>query len=201
MSAAVTPLCSAGTSRKYQYHVTTHSRLPPPSATNDPRHETAPMRNATTGGVIELPMRENECVKPCASPRLAAGVQLCIARVATGNVAPSPTPSNRRTRYSVKKLPARPVSTVADAQTKPQTNSVRRAPHLSPIQPPKIWTIVYVIPKAPMIRPSWPVDKWRSLLMVPPAVARFCRATYVMRYMKHSRPRTTVGALGRLSDI
>src|SRR5215472_18379735 len=81
MSADVMPACSDGTSRKYQNHANTHTRLPKPSATNDPRHETTPISAATSGGVMELPMRENEWVKPCAKPRLAAGVQLCIARV------------------------------------------------------------------------------------------------------------------------
>ncbi len=97
-SAAVLPGCSDGTSRKYQNQTNTQSRLPAPSAMNDPRHLTTVMREATSGGVIALPTRENACVRPCANPRRSAGVQLCIARVATGKVAPSPMPSSSRTR-------------------------------------------------------------------------------------------------------
>ena len=99
------------------------------------------MSDAISGGVRALPTRENACVMPCANPRRSGGVQLCMARVATGNVAPSPTPSSRRTRYSDVSPPTRPVSAVADAQISPQTNSVRRAPQTSPIQPPRIWKI------------------------------------------------------------
>ena len=97
------------------------------------------MSHATMGGVTALPKRENAWVIPCAKPRRPGAVQLCIARVATGNVAPSPTPSSMRTRKRLVRLPARPVSIVAADQTTPQTNSVLRGPKRSPIQPPKIW--------------------------------------------------------------
>ena len=43
--------------------------------------------------------------------------------------------------YSDVSPPTRPVRAVAVAQMSPQTNSVRRAPQTSPIQPPRIWKI------------------------------------------------------------
>ena len=79
-----------------------------------------------------LPNRANACVRPCAKPRRPAGVQSCIARVATGNVAPSPTPSSTRTAKSVANPPTSPVRIVAVAQISPQMNSVRRGPTRSP---------------------------------------------------------------------
>jgi len=67
-------------------------------------------------------------VSPCAKPRLVAGVQYCIARVAVGNVAPSPKPSAKRARNSVARLPTKPVAIVAAAQIMPHQNSVLRGP-------------------------------------------------------------------------
>ena len=60
----------------------------------------ATISHATIGGVIALPSRANACVSPCAKPRRPTGVQLCIARVATGNVAPSPMPTSTRQKNS-----------------------------------------------------------------------------------------------------
>ena len=74
----------------------THTRLTHPSMTNDPRHVTSAISHATIGGVTALPSRANAWVMPCAKPRRPSGVQFCIARVATGNVAPSPIPTSRR---------------------------------------------------------------------------------------------------------
>src|SRR5436309_1024381 len=54
------------------------------------------------------------------------------------------------------------------------------------------------MPNVPITCPSWLFERPRSLRMSPPAVARFCRAMYVIRHIRHSRPRTTVGADGRL---
>ena len=61
-----------------------------------------------------------------------------IARVATGNVAPSPIPTSSRHMNSMVRPPANPVRMVAVAQIKPHRKSVRRGPKRSPIQPPKI---------------------------------------------------------------
>ena len=110
---------------------------------NDPRHATIAISQATIGGVTAFPSRANACVSPCAKPRRPTGVQLCIARVATGNVAPSPMPTSRRQKNSDMRPPAKPVRIVALAQIRPHRNSVRRGPKRSPIHPPKIWNIRY----------------------------------------------------------
>jgi hypothetical protein len=66
-----------------------------------------------------------------------------IARVATGNVAPSPTPTITRHKNSATTPVEKPVTMVAVAHTSPHRNSVRRGPKRSPIQPPKIWNSRY----------------------------------------------------------
>ena len=63
---------------------------------NDPRHEIAAIKVAISQGVMELPKRENACVMPWANPRFDFGIQYDIARVAVGNVAPSPKPKTTR---------------------------------------------------------------------------------------------------------
>ena len=78
---------------------------------------------------------------PWAKPRLPGAVQFCIARVAVGKVAPSPKPSSTRARNRLISPPTRPVRIVAEAQIMPQTRSVRRAPNLSPTEPPMTWKI------------------------------------------------------------
>src|ERR1700731_1976580 len=95
---------------------------------NEPRQVNRAIRNATIGGVTVPPIRENEWVKPCAKPRLLAGVQYCIARVAVGNVAPSPKPSATRAMNSVTRLVTKRVMMVAAAQIRPQQNRVLRGP-------------------------------------------------------------------------
>ena len=55
---------------------------------------------ATIGGVTALPSRENECVKPCTTPRRSRGNQWVIARAWAGSVAPSPMPSSSRAANS-----------------------------------------------------------------------------------------------------
>src|SRR6059036_382235 len=128
----------AGTSRKYQYQTNTHARLAKPNATNEPRHVTRAISHATIGGVTALPNRANAWVMPCAKPRRPGGVHACIARGATGKVAPSPTPSRSRARNRVVRLPTSPVRIVAVAQIRPQRNKVDLGPNRSPIQPPRI---------------------------------------------------------------
>ena len=135
-SSGVTPRWSRGSSRKYSHHTTTQTRLTTPSTANAPRQVPHTMSAATTGGVTALPSRANECVTPWAKPRLLGGVQFCIARVAVGNVAPSPKPSATRNAISDTRPTASPVSAVATAQIAPHTSSVLRGPNRSPIRPP-----------------------------------------------------------------
>ena len=97
------------------------------------------MRKATTGGVIALPRRAKEWVRPCAKPRLPRSTQFCMASVAVGKVAPSPKPSSTLTRIKVMMPPVAPVRMVAAAHTAPQANKVLRGPKRSPIQPPITW--------------------------------------------------------------
>ena len=85
---------------------------------NDARQLKASISQVTSGGVTALPMRAKACVMPCAKPRLPVGVQLDIARVAVGKVAPSPRPSRMRAMTIEISPPASPVSTVAPAQMK-----------------------------------------------------------------------------------
>ena len=82
---------------------TPHSRLTNPSATNEPRQVSQAISAAINGGVMALPSRAKAWVRPCAKPRLLAGVQYCIARVAVGKVAPSPKPRATRAMNSVTK--------------------------------------------------------------------------------------------------
>ena len=74
---------------------------------------------AISGGVMAFPSRANAWVSPCAKPRLVAGVQYCIARVAVGKVAPSPKPSATRAMNSVTSPVTKPVMMVEAAQIKP----------------------------------------------------------------------------------
>ncbi len=110
--------------------------------TNDPRQVTSTISQATSGGVNALPSRANACVIPCANPRLSAGVQADIARVATGS-ADTPMPSNTRPTIIVGRLLASPMSTVANDQITAKTVSARRAPNLSATHPPAIWKARY----------------------------------------------------------
>ena len=114
----------------------TQMRLATPSTRNAPRQLLQSTSAATSGGVTALPSRANACVMPCANPRRCAGVQLCIARVAVGKVAPSPNPSRTRNAISDHSPTANPVIAVATAQIVPQMKSVLRGPSRSPSQPP-----------------------------------------------------------------
>jgi hypothetical protein len=97
--------------------------------------------------------------------------------------------------------PTKPVSAVAVAQTRPQMNSVRRAPQRSPSHPPRIWKMAYVTPKDPITWPSCPRVRCRSRMMSLPAVAMFWRFTYVMKYIRHNSPRTMDGAGNKLERL
>src|SRR6516162_7994062 len=87
---------SLGSSRKYQTQIKTQTRLTAPSTIKEPRHVSDMMSAATIGGAAALPKRAEEWVMPWAKPRLSGFVHDCIARVAVGNVAPSPKPSSTR---------------------------------------------------------------------------------------------------------
>src|SRR6266550_2544254 len=128
------------------------TKLTAPITTNDPRQLTSRISQATSGGVRALPSLANACVIPCANPRFSAGVQLDIARVATGS-ADTPPPSSTRPRIMPDRLWARPMSTVADDQMMAKTVSARRAPNLSATQPPAIWKARYGYPNAEKIKP------------------------------------------------
>jgi hypothetical protein len=119
-------------SRKYNPQTKTQAKLATPRTTKEPRQDNAMINQATRGGVIAFPIRAQECVKPCAKPRLEGDVQFDIARVAAGN----------------------PVRTVALAQMRPHSKSVRRAPKRSPSHPPMIWNTRYGYAKAEKTNPS-----------------------------------------------
>src|SRR4030081_2903164 len=91
-SDSVMPACSFGSSRKYQSQTNTQIRLIQPRMMKEARQLYSAISQATSGGVTALPKRAKECVSPWAKPHRPAGVQYCIARVAVGNVAPSPNP-------------------------------------------------------------------------------------------------------------
>src|SRR5579864_878233 len=99
-----------------------------PSATKEPRQLVAVISAATSGGVTALPKRAKECVMPCAKPRHPARVQLDMARVEVGKVAPSPRPKTKRAKISDQNPPASPVPRVATAQTRPHTPNTSRGP-------------------------------------------------------------------------
>ncbi len=128
-----------GSSRKYRNHAATQSSEAAPTATNEPRHPTQATSRNTSGGVIALPSRAQAWVMPCAQPDLPPGSQVDIAFVASGNVAPSPSPSSTRITSSDPNPPTAPVSIVANAHTAPQIVSVHRAPNRSPSHPPATW--------------------------------------------------------------
>jgi hypothetical protein len=74
---------------------------------------------------------------PCAKPRLPAGDQSVIARVAVGS-ADTPTPTRTRPISMPARLLVSPMKIVAADQIAPKTASDFRAPHLSATQPPMI---------------------------------------------------------------
>ena len=105
-----------------------------PTATNEKRQENQVIRKATIGAAVPAPRRPG--VAPIAVPRFLIGIHFETARVAAGNVAPSPMPSTRRTPNSETSPVTAPVAMVVSDHTKPQTVSVRRAPKRSANQPP-----------------------------------------------------------------
>jgi hypothetical protein len=87
---------------------------------------------AINGGVTALPIRADEWVMPCAKPQLRSGIHTDMARVAVGNVAPSPTPNASRAANRLASPPTTPVAAVATQTIRLLTQSVRRGPNLSP---------------------------------------------------------------------
>ena len=94
------------------------------------------MRKATIGADAPAPRRPAAWVMPTALPRAASEVHFDSARVAAGNVAPSPMPSTKRTPNSETSPATPPVAIVVSDQVRPQTVKVRRAPKRSANQPP-----------------------------------------------------------------
>lgn len=148
-----------------------------PITKNAARHDSQVINAATIGGVTALPSRENECVKPCTTPRRSRGNQWVIARAWAGSVAPSPMPSSRRAANSSPRLCTNPVAKVDTTQISPQPISVMRAPNRSAIQPPPIWQIAYEYANAENATPSSVFDRPSSALIAPAAVARLTRST------------------------
>src|SRR5215471_13209639 len=112
-------------------------KLAIPNMTNVPRQVANINRPIINGGVKALPIRANEWTIPCAKPHFSFGVQLAIARVAVGKVAPSPNPNASLQKNKEVRPPTAPVKTVEPTTMAQQTASVRLGPNLSPIQPPK----------------------------------------------------------------
>src|ERR1700745_163171 len=99
-----------------------------PTATNENRQENQVIKKATIGAAVPAPRRPAAWVAPIAVPRFSIGVHFETARVAAGNVAPSPMPSTRRTPKSEASPVTAPVAIVVSDQARPQTVKVRRAP-------------------------------------------------------------------------
>jgi|HubBroStandDraft_6_1064221.scaffolds.fasta_scaffold307465_1 hypothetical protein len=110
-----------------------------PSATKEKRQENQVIRKATIGADVPAPRRPAAWVMPTAVPRASSEVHFESARVAAGNVAPSPIPSTQRTANSDASPVTAPVAMVVSDQVRPQTVSVRRAPKRSANQPPTSW--------------------------------------------------------------
>src|SRR5438270_12251087 len=141
-----------------------------PRATKEPRQPKAPIKRTTRGGDMALPKRAKEWVMPCAKPRLPGAVQLAIARVAVGKVAPSPIPSSTRAAKSDQKFHTAPVRMVAPAQMNPEMVSVLRAPKRSANQPPEICSARYAQPTAPQPSPYMALLRPDSFWIAPAAV-------------------------------
>src|ERR1700739_215638 len=90
-SAAISASLSGGLvgiSRKLKVHTTTQRKLAVASTTKEPRQDTDWISSAIKGGVAALPIRAKEWVIPCAKAQFRSGVQVDMARVAVGKVAP-----------------------------------------------------------------------------------------------------------------
>src|SRR6516162_9143323 len=100
--------------------------IPPPQRRPNCRH----------GADAPAPRRPAAWVMPTAVPRAASEVHFDSARVAAGNVAPSPMPSTQRTANSETSPVTAPVTIVVIDQVSPQAVKVRRAPKRLANQPP-----------------------------------------------------------------
>ena len=123
---------AAGTSRKYHIQTKTQMKLSSARIMNDPRQDTSAIKTAIRGGVTARPIRANEWVIPCAKPQLRSGTHTAMARVAVGNVEPSPIPRASRAANRLASPPTTPVAAVATHTIRLLTQSVRRGPNLSP---------------------------------------------------------------------
>src|SRR5271165_3176921 len=99
-SALVMRGCRRGSSWNDHHHAAAQKADKMPSATNEKRQENQVISKATIGADAPAPRRPAAWVMPTAVPREASEVHFESARVAAGNVAPSPMPSTKRTANS-----------------------------------------------------------------------------------------------------
>ena len=92
-------------------------------------------RRATIDADAPVPRRRAAWVIPTATPREASEIQLDNARVAAGEVAPSPKPSTKRKENSEASPSTAPVTIVVIDQVSPQTAKVRLASKRSASHP------------------------------------------------------------------
>ena len=132
-SSGVTSGWRCGSSREYSPQTIAHARLTTPMMMNAPRHVTAAISAATSGGVTALPRRENACVIPCAKPSLRLGSQRAIAFVAVGKVVPFAKPKQQPCKNKARQPASEPGHDrgacphhAAQCQHQPRAELVRR---------------------------------------------------------------------------
>src|ERR1700726_3137665 len=127
-SALVIPGCRRGSSWKYHHHMTAQPADTMPSATKEKRQENQVIRKATIGADGPGPRRPGAGGRPTGGRAARGEVHFDSARVAAGNVAPSPIPSTQRTANNDASPVTAPVAIVVSDQVRPHTVSVRRGP-------------------------------------------------------------------------
>ena len=145
-----------------------------------------------------MPRRAKACVSPCANPRRPTAVQLCIARVATGNVAPSPMPTRRRTDEQRHQAAGK---TGEDRRRRPdQPAQEQRAPGAEAVADPAAENLEDQVGIAERrLEEAELRVRERELTLDRVGGGRnVYRSTYVIRYITQSRPRTTAVGFGRL---
>ena len=85
------------------------------------------------------PRRDPACVMPCANPRSVGRIQRESDRVAMGNAPASPKPKKTWITIIDVALQASAVSAVNALHQLTTSVSARRAPMVSPSQPPGTW--------------------------------------------------------------
>src|SRR5581483_2365988 len=111
-----------------------------PNAKNAARHPNRGMiAIATIGGVIAPPKRDPAWVTPWAKPRSVGRIQRESDRVAIGNAPASPKPKNTWITSIEAEFQASAVKAVNTLHQLTTIVKARRAPMVSPSQPPGIW--------------------------------------------------------------